>query len=134
LSEASQPINCRYCEFSRDQRSGDSELDIQRMRMELRETLELANGGWLHQCRDILVAGGQFARRQSLDFWAGERLSPGSLLKSLTALIENRGDCVSLVDDGAGSHRWRITVSRGGQCGTCACREMGHIECLRLLS
>jgi wyosine [tRNA(Phe)-imidazoG37] synthetase (radical SAM superfamily) len=42
-------LDCRYCEVSRDQRTGDSELDIHRMSVELSETLELANGGWLHQ-------------------------------------------------------------------------------------
>lgn len=42
-------LNCRYCEVSRDQRRSDSELDIARMRIELIQTLELANSGWLRQ-------------------------------------------------------------------------------------
>ena len=42
-------LNCLYCEVDRTQVPVDSELDIHRMIVELGETLELAQGGWLRQ-------------------------------------------------------------------------------------
>jgi wyosine [tRNA(Phe)-imidazoG37] synthetase (radical SAM superfamily) len=41
-------LNCLYCEVAR-QSAHDLELDVHRMAMELKETLELAQGGWLRQ-------------------------------------------------------------------------------------
>lgn len=42
-------LDCRYCEVDRAQPSPTAELDLDRMVIELRETLELARGGWLRQ-------------------------------------------------------------------------------------
>lgn len=42
-------LNCLYCEVDHNFPAGDEELDIHRMMVELRETLELARGGWLRQ-------------------------------------------------------------------------------------
>ena len=42
-------LNCQYCEVDRDQHQPPARLDVARMTMELGETLELAQGGWLRQ-------------------------------------------------------------------------------------
>ena len=42
-------LDCLYCEVDRAQPSPAEGLDLDRMVMELRETLELARGGWLRQ-------------------------------------------------------------------------------------
>jgi len=42
-------LNCLYCEVDRAQPARGAGLEIHRMVMELRETLELARGGWLRQ-------------------------------------------------------------------------------------
>ena len=42
-------LNCLYCEVDRTQAAQDSDFDLQRMVVELGETLELAQGGWLRQ-------------------------------------------------------------------------------------
>lgn len=42
-------LNCLYCEVDRHQPAHDPGLDVDRMVIELRETLELAQGGWLRQ-------------------------------------------------------------------------------------
>jgi wyosine [tRNA(Phe)-imidazoG37] synthetase (radical SAM superfamily) len=42
-------LNCLYCEVDRTQTTHDSHFDIHRMVIELGETLELAQGGWLRQ-------------------------------------------------------------------------------------
>ena len=42
-------LNCLYCEVDRTQMIHDAHFDIDRMVVELGETLELAQGGWLRQ-------------------------------------------------------------------------------------
>lgn len=42
-------LNCVYCEVDRTQRAHAPDFDIDRMVIELDETLELAQGGWLRQ-------------------------------------------------------------------------------------
>jgi len=42
-------FNCLYCEIERRMPNCDGDLDLDRMVMELKETLELAQGGWLRQ-------------------------------------------------------------------------------------
>jgi len=42
-------LDCLYCEVDRTQPTRGAGLEIERMIMELRETLELARGGWLRQ-------------------------------------------------------------------------------------
>jgi len=42
-------LNCAYCEVDRDDRVIAAEFEIDRVAKELRETLELARGGWLRQ-------------------------------------------------------------------------------------
>jgi wyosine [tRNA(Phe)-imidazoG37] synthetase (radical SAM superfamily) len=42
-------LDCLYCEVDRAQPAREAGLEIHRMVMELRETLELARGGWLRQ-------------------------------------------------------------------------------------
>ena len=42
-------LNCLYCEVDRIQAANDSHFDLHRMVIELGQTLELAQGGWLRQ-------------------------------------------------------------------------------------
>lgn len=42
-------LHCRYCEVDRGQPADDVEFDVDRMVMELGQTLELVQGGWLRQ-------------------------------------------------------------------------------------
>jgi len=42
-------LDCLYCEVDRDRPASEAKLDLHRMTHELRETLELAGGGWLRQ-------------------------------------------------------------------------------------
>ncbi|HEU5397167.1 MAG TPA: radical SAM protein [Verrucomicrobiae bacterium] len=42
-------LNCLYCEVDREQPPRAADLDIDRMTVELRQTLELVQGGWLRQ-------------------------------------------------------------------------------------
>jgi wyosine [tRNA(Phe)-imidazoG37] synthetase (radical SAM superfamily) len=42
-------LHCIYCEVNRNGPAGEGDFDVDRMRMELGQTLELAQGGWLRQ-------------------------------------------------------------------------------------
>lgn len=42
-------LHCRYCEVDRTKPADDVEFDVDRMVMELGQTLELVQGGWLRQ-------------------------------------------------------------------------------------
>jgi len=42
-------LRCAYCEVRGSTHTADVEFDVDRMAMELGQTLELAQGGWLHQ-------------------------------------------------------------------------------------
>lgn len=42
-------LRCAYCEVNRNQTGPGEEFDVDRMGMELGQTLELAQGGWLRQ-------------------------------------------------------------------------------------
>jgi len=42
-------LHCLYCEVNRNRQTKDEEFEVNRMAMELGQTLELAQGGWLRQ-------------------------------------------------------------------------------------
>jgi len=84
-------LQCRYCEVDRNHPVHEGHLDVSRMAMELRETLELAEGGWLRQWPRYAKLPPELLKVQHVAISGdGEPLLSDVFIETLKAVIQVR--------------------------------------------